>query len=115
MSDDRVKLKSCPWCHRDDCLELGERLGWQIIYCDYCGACGPYPVGKLTPEEAWNTRTLDPSIESLQAEVERLRHLVRSYVDPFGVVPADHAIVLALGTDDEEGYHQALAAKEQTR
>jgi hypothetical protein len=49
-----------------------------------------------------------PLVERGMVEA-RLRSLVRQYVDPFDVMPDDHALVVAIGTDDEAAYHAALA------
>jgi len=50
----------------------------------------------------------DDRIKELTAESARFRELVRKYADPFNVEPADHALVLAIGTDDEDGIRTAL-------
>lgn len=121
MSHDRVELKPCPtpWCEqkggepyvferRRDCLG---------VYCPSCGVSTGYFPNEAAAIEQWNTRTLDPSIESLQAEVERLREVqcvtaqAQALLDK---VDADSSVRWKF-FNELRALRQALAAKEQTR
>lgn len=128
MSDDRVELKPCPWCSATPVVEhvnIGD-CKWRCS-CPNWNECEAQPetFGETAKQatEAWNTRALDPSIESLQAEVAELRKqrlMILTAVYPeapkFVATICDESLDRSgalLGEVRELG-RQALAAKEQT-
>lgn len=86
--------------------ELNERFHNLIFGITGCSAnLAEQAADAIT--EYLEARTLSTSLDQ---EVQLLRRLVRKYADPFDVEPDDHALVLAIGTDDENGYRAALLA-----
>lgn len=92
MSDD--KLQPCPWCKQQDVgFEIRE-VSWKhdagtcrrtVAVCIRCGAQGPAfgplsVTGERTAAIYWNTRTPDPRLAELQAEVEANQRLVQHLV-----------------------------------
>lgn len=141
MTDDRVELKPCAHCGSSD-VELQSSIIDTMVRCNDCGCrtgaayftngkdhadrCALKAYAQKRAIAAWNTRAIDPSIESLQAEVERRTTGLRN---------ADLLLTELLdGPSKGEFYglgkgeplrakvdtvrrviRQALAAKEQTR
>ena len=67
-----VSLKPCPWCGSSDID--ADHGAWGVI-CNQCHATGP---GRCHHDTSyWNTRTPDPAVAVLEAEVARLRDALR--------------------------------------
>ena len=65
-------LRSCPFCGSDDIT--AEPYGAEYFCCRNCEAVGPISD---TRGNLWNTRAPDPAVAALEAEVTRLRGLVK--------------------------------------
>lgn len=71
------ELKNCPHCPKSmiDVLLVEATNRWQV----FCGCCGSSSGSHKTKEQAvigWNTRTPDPKIESLTAQLEEANELI---------------------------------------
>ena len=124
MSDDRVELKPCPFCGKIPTIVCpDDSYGSAMVTCGDRNECpvdvtswADLKAGETLTDAiaAWNQR--DPSIESLQAEVERYRQALVLLSSSFETGWASRLNDRAAVIGRVEGIaRQALAAKEQTR
>lgn len=102
------ELKPCPFCGGEG--NVIERINpmskwrWSVdCTTTTCGMSGPVEANKADAIAAWNTRTTDARITSLEEENKRLREALSGALGALGALEQDLDAGRAYGDADWEG------------